>query len=114
MNTLPSFPIAADLLTAALADLERAASQVIQHNSVQMQHPRMRAWLTGNGREPDNSQARIVSTLPYAQIVARMRRGEAVTIGEVAEATARLQRNLARKQKRIAERAVERVERRAA
>ncbi|CAH1745635.1 protein of unknown function [Thauera humireducens] len=114
MNTLPNSPTAADLLTAALADLERAASQVIQHNSVQMQHPRMRAWLTGNGREPDNGSSGIVSALPYAQIVARMRRGEAVTIGEVSEATARLQRNLARKQKRIADRAAERDERRAA
>lgn len=104
MHSLPSFPTAADLLTAALDDLERAASQVIQHNATQMLHPRMRAWLTGNGREPDNGAAGIVSALPYAQIVARMRRGEEVAISEVFEATARLQRNLARKQKRIAER----------
>jgi hypothetical protein len=113
MNTTNTLT-AADLLDAALADLERVASQVIQHNAGRMRHPLIRDWLTGGGREPDNGVAGIVSTMPHAQIVARMRRGEVVTVGEVSDAISRMQRNLARKQKRIAERAAERVERRAA
>lgn len=106
MNT--STLTAADLLDAALADLERVTSEAIQHNAAQMQHPRMRAWLTGNGREPDNAAAGIVSTAPHAQLVARMRRGEPVTIAEVCQAIARMQRNLQRMQKRVAKRNAER------
>jgi len=64
----------------------------------------MRAWLTADGREPDNATAGIVSTAPGAQLVARMRRGESVTLAEVCQAIARMQRNLQRTQKRLAER----------
>jgi len=92
------------LLDAARADLERVTSDAIRHNSRQMQHPKMRAWLTADRREPDNGVAGIVSTAPYAQLVARMRRGEAVTLAEVCQAIARIQRNLQRTQKRLAER----------
>ena len=114
MNTLPSRPTSADLLDAALADLDRAASEVMKHNWKQMQHPRIRAWLTSDRREPDNGVAGIVSTAPHAQIRARLLRGEEVTIAEVSDAIARMQRNLARKVKRLEERAKEAAERRAA
>lgn len=92
------------LLDAALADLERVTSEVIQHNARQMQHPKMRAWLTADGREPDNAAAGIVSTAPGTQLIARMRRGEAVTVAEVCQAIAKMQRQLQRKQKRLAAR----------
>lgn len=109
MNTLPSRPTAADLLDAALADLDRVTSEVIQHNARQMQHPKMRAWLTADRREPDNGAAGIVSTAPHAQLIARMQRGEPVTIAAVCQAIARMQRNLQRMQKRVAERAARRA-----
>ncbi|WP_418648514.1 hypothetical protein ACNQFN_08270 [Thauera butanivorans] len=96
------------LLDAALADLDRVTSEVIQHNAAQMQHPHMRAWLTADRREPDNGAAGIVSTAPHAQLIARMRRGEAVTLAEVCQAIARMQRNLQRMQKRVAKRNAER------
>lgn len=75
MNTLPSRPTAADLLDAALTDLDRVTGEVIQHNACQMQHPKMRAWLVGNGREPDNGAAGIVSTTPRARIFSKLLRG---------------------------------------
>lgn len=103
-NTLPSRPTAADLLDAALADLERVTNDAIRHNARQMQHPKMRAWLTADRREPDNGAAGIVSTAPYAQLVARMRRGESVTLAEVCQAIAKMQRQLQRTQKHLAER----------
>lgn len=92
------------LLDAALADLERVTSAAIQHNARQLQHPKMRAWLTADGREPDNAAAGLVSTAPGAQLIARMRRGESVTLAEVCQAIAKMQRQLQRTQKRLAER----------
>ncbi len=104
MNHLPSRPTAADLLALALADLERTTSDVIAHNWRQMQHPRMRAWLTGTGKEPQDGAAGIVSTAAAEQIRRQRQRGEAVTLAEVAVAIAKMQKGMQRAQRRQQER----------
>lgn len=104
MNHLLSRPTAADLLDLAPADLERTTAEVLQHNWRQMQHPRMRAWLVGNGKEPQDGVAGIVSTAAAAQIRRQHQRGEAVTLAEVAVAIAKMQKGMQRAQRRQQER----------
>lgn len=89
-------PTAAELLDAALLDLERVTSQVIQHNADRMQHPLIRDWLTGGGAEPIDTKAGIVSTAPAARIRLQIERGDPVTIADTSKAIANMQRALAR------------------
>lgn len=89
-------PIAAELLDAALLDLERVTSQVIRHNAGRMQHPFIRDWLTGGGAEPIDKKVGIVSTAPAARIRLQIERGEPVTIAATSKAIATMQRGLAR------------------
>lgn len=114
MNTLPSFPTAADLLDAALADLERATSDVIAHNSARMQHSFIRRWLTEGGAEPADKIVGIVSTAPAVRIQRALQRQEPVSIADVSNAIATMQRGLARALRREKERAAVQVEKRAA
>lgn len=95
-----------DRLDAALVDLERVTSAVIQHNAARMQHSHVKAWLVADRREPCDTRIGIVSTAPAAQIRRRLLAGDTVTVAEVSLAIARMQRAVAR--------AVERAKRHAA
>lgn len=98
-------PTAADLLDAALSDLEHTTSAAIAHNSARMSHPLIRAWLTEGGAEPADRIAAIVSTAPAARIHLALRRGEVVSIADVSKAIATMQRGVARAPHREKERA---------
>lgn len=89
-------PTAAELLNAALLDLERITSQVIRHNADRMQHRLIRDWLTGGGAEPIDRKVGIVSTAPAARIRLQIERGEPTTIAATSKAIAAMQRGLAR------------------
>lgn len=87
-------------LNAALADLEQIHREIIAHNSEQMQHPRTRAWLRGEGREPSNTAIGIVSTAPTVAIHRRIDSEGGVSIADVTLAIVALQKALKRAQAR--------------
>ena len=95
-------PTAAELLNAALLDLERVTSQVIQHNAGRMQHPLIRDWLTGGGAEPSSRKVCIVRTAPAARIRLQIERGKPITIADTSKAIVTMQRGLARALRREA------------
>lgn len=111
-------PTAADLLDAALSDLEHTASTAIAHNSAhnsaRMHHPLILGWLTEGGAEPADRIVGLVSTAPAARIHLALQRQEPVSIADVSNAIATMQRGLARALRREKERAAVQVEKRAA
>lgn len=76
------------------------ANEVIAHNFERMQHPRMRAWLQGEGREPSNAAIGIVSTAPAVAIHRRIDSEGGVSVADVCQAIAALQKALQRAQAR--------------
>ncbi|MBP7639172.1 MAG: hypothetical protein KA733_00165 [Thauera sp.] len=98
-------PTAADLLDAALTDLEHITSAAIAHNSARMHHPLILGWLTEGGAEPADRIVGLVSTAPAARIHLALRRGEVVSITDVSKAIATMRRGVARALHREKERA---------
>lgn len=101
MNTnaihhLPAAEFIDPLLLDAIYDLERATSQVLSHNANRMKAPRVKSWLNGVGKEPQNGEVGIVSIMPAVQIRKRLDADEDVTIADVAAAIAKMQRGIVR------------------
>ncbi|MDO9597009.1 MAG: hypothetical protein Q7J47_04740 [Azoarcus sp.] len=91
-NTMPQAD--ADDLFDAFALLDRTRSDVIAHNAQRMNHPLVRAWLTGVGREPSARTTGMVSSSPAVRLEKRLEAGEAVTLGDVFATIVKLQKDL--------------------
>lgn len=92
-------------LHAALADLELIRHEVIEWNGRLMKNTQVQAWLRNDGnerKEPDNAIIGIVSTAPVVQIYRHIDAAGGISVGIVAAAIEKMQRDLRRARKRIA------------